>query len=112
MNTYTAFAVATAERAVKTFCQSLVALLLADGTDLLDTAWVDRLSVAGMAAVISVLTSVASAPVGGSGPSLVSEATVPPARDDAGAVPWVTVAAVAVVLVCVVWLIANVDVKV
>jgi hypothetical protein len=51
---------ATAERAVKTFAQTLAALLVADGTDLLNSAWVARLSVAGMAALVSVLTSVGS----------------------------------------------------
>jgi hypothetical protein len=81
MTTYKAFALAAIERAVKTFCQSLVALLIADGTDLVTTAWADRLAVAGMAALISILTSVASAPFGGSGPSLTTESTTPPAVD-------------------------------
>lgn len=81
MNTYAAFAVATLERAVKTFAQTLAALLVVDGTGLLNTAWTDRVSVAGMAALLSVLTSVASAPFGGSGPSLATEATTPPAVD-------------------------------
>jgi hypothetical protein len=81
VNTLTAFAVASLERAVKTFAQSLVALLVADGTNLLTTAWSDRLAVAGMAAVISVLTSVGSAPFGGTGPSLANEVTDPPAVD-------------------------------
>jgi hypothetical protein len=47
-------------RAVKTFAQSLAALLVADGTNLLNTAWSDRLSVAGMAALLSVLTTLGS----------------------------------------------------
>lgn len=79
--TYLSFAKATLERAVKTFAQALAALLLADGTGLLNTAWVDRLSVAGMAALLSVLTSVASAPFGGTGPSVSNEAIVPPPVD-------------------------------
>lgn len=83
MNTYTAFAVAAIERAVKTFAQTLAALLVADGLGVVGTAWGDRLNVAGMAAVVSVLTSVASAPFGGSGPSLGPEATTPPAVDPA-----------------------------
>ena len=67
------FAKATLERAVKTFAQVLAALLTADGTDILHTAWSDRLSVAAMAALLSVLTSVASAPIGGNGPSLANK---------------------------------------
>lgn len=70
-----AFGLATFERAVKTFAQTLAALLLADGTDLLTTNWATALSVAGMAAVISVLTSVGSGAVGESGPSLATEST-------------------------------------
>ena len=92
MNTYTAFAVATMERAVKTFAQTLAALLVVDGTGLLNTAWTDRVSVAGMAALLSVLTSVASAPFGGSGPSLATEKT-----DDGAAELWI-IAACAVVI--------------
>lgn len=72
-----AFLKATAERAVKTFAQALAALLVADGTDLLATDWAGRLSVAGMAAVVSVLTSVASSQIGGPGPSVTSAETLP-----------------------------------
>jgi len=68
-----AYAVATLERALKTFAQALVATLTASSTGLLDTDWAGALSLAGMATVLSVLTSVASAGVGGSGPSLADE---------------------------------------
>ena len=68
-----AFLKATLERAVKTFAQSLGALLVASGAGILDTDWGDRFSVAGMAAVVSVLTSVGSAHVGDDGPSLGGE---------------------------------------
>jgi hypothetical protein len=62
-----------AERAIKTFAQVLAALLTADGTGLLDTNWPGSLSTAGMAAVLSVLTSMASAAVGpNDSPSLVA----------------------------------------
>lgn len=71
------FWLATAERAGKTFAQALAALLIASGTDLLHTSWVDSLSTAGMAAVLSVLTSVAGAGVGSNGPSLGPETTKP-----------------------------------
>jgi len=72
-----AFAAAALERAVKTFAQTLAALLVADGAGLLETAWVADLSVAGMAAVVSVLTSVASNSVGSDGPSLTTEHVEP-----------------------------------
>ena len=68
---------AVAERAIKAFASSLAALLVADGTGLLDTAWTTDLSVAGMSAVVSVLLNVASAGVGPSGPSLVNESIDP-----------------------------------
>lgn len=48
----------TAERAVKTFAQSFGAVLIASGTGLLDVDWINALSVAGLATVISVATSV------------------------------------------------------
>lgn len=64
------FAKATIERAVKTFAQSAVALITANATGLLDVDWVQVASVSGLAALVSVLTSVASAPIGGDGPSL------------------------------------------
>lgn len=69
---------ALAERAVKTFCQALVAVLGAGATDLLSVGWGQALSVAGMAALLSVLTSVASAGFGnGDGPSLTGERLEP-----------------------------------
>lgn len=49
-----------AERGLKTFAQVLVATLTAAGTGLLDTDWGSALAVAGMAAVLSVVTSLAS----------------------------------------------------
>lgn len=73
LDNYRAFALATVERAVKTFAQVLGALLVADGTGIIGTHWADRLSVAGMATLLSVLTSVASAGVSGNGPSLSTE---------------------------------------
>lgn len=62
---------AAGERAVKTFAQTLAALLTAAGTGILDTDWQTSASVSGMAAVISLLTSIASdAFTDGTGPSL------------------------------------------
>ena len=52
------------ERAVKTFCQSLVAVLGAGSVGLLNVPWVTSLSTAGLAALLSLLTSVGSSPLG------------------------------------------------
>jgi Putative lactococcus lactis phage r1t holin len=60
------------ERAVKTFAQSLLAILSASGVGLFTVPWIAALSTAGLATVLSVLTSVASAPVGAqNSPSLL-----------------------------------------
>ena len=64
---------ATAERSVKTFAQTAAALLVAAGTGLLDSDWQTTGSVAGMAALLSVLTSVGSSSFGHPGPSLTTE---------------------------------------
>ncbi|MGH3904772.1 MAG: holin [Pseudonocardiaceae bacterium] len=52
------------ERAFKTFAQTLVALFSISGVGLLDAPWTSALSAAGMAAVLSVLTSMTSEPMG------------------------------------------------
>lgn len=57
----TAFWAGAAERAIKTFAQSLVAVLGVAGTGLLTVDWVSTLSVAGAAALASLLTSIGSA---------------------------------------------------
>lgn len=68
------FAKATLERAIKTFAQAAVALLVGDQAGIVGVDWVSVASVAGLAAVVSVLTSIASAGVGDSeSPSLVDE---------------------------------------
>jgi hypothetical protein len=62
------------ERAVKTFAQALVAVLGAGATNLIEVPWGGALAAAGFAALLSVLTSVASAPWGDPAtPSLVTE---------------------------------------
>lgn len=53
-----------AERAVKTFCQAAAALLVGDGLGVVTVDWWHVLDVAALAALVSVLTSVASAPFG------------------------------------------------
>jgi hypothetical protein len=67
----------TLERAMKTFCQTLVAVLGAGSVGLLNAAWTTSLSTAGMAALLSVLTSAGSAPLGKPG----SPSLVPPQRE-------------------------------
>lgn len=72
------FWVAAGERAVKTFAQSLVALFVA-GVTVLTIDWQQALAVSATAAVVSVLTSVASVRLGSfEGPSLAGEAVVEP----------------------------------
>ncbi|MGN6299700.1 MAG: holin [Angustibacter sp.] len=68
-----AFLAAAGERALKTFAQTLAALLAAGGAGVLDVDWLGGLSVAASAAVVSLLSSVASGGVGAPGPSLTSE---------------------------------------
>jgi hypothetical protein len=53
-----------AERAIKTFAQSAVAVLTAGATGVLDVDWVNVLSVSLLATIVSILTSVASGNVG------------------------------------------------
>ncbi len=79
---------AAGERAIKTFAQAEAALLVADGTGILNTDWTSSLSAAGMAAVISLLTSVASdAVTAGDGPSL-NNAEVLPVKVDPDRAPY------------------------
>lgn len=62
------------ERAIKTFAQTLVALLGATAVDVMSVGWVQLLSVAAGAALVSVLTSIASSGFGSTnGPSLAGE---------------------------------------
>jgi hypothetical protein len=72
------FLKATAERAIKTFIQVLVAGLGTAQIGVLDLAWEQSLSLAASAAVLSILTSLGSANLGGkAGPSLAGETTKP-----------------------------------
>lgn len=68
-----AFWKAAAERAVKTVAQSAVALIAANATGLLDIDWVQLGSVAGLAGLVSILTSIGSDAATGNGPSLANE---------------------------------------
>lgn len=58
-----AFWTAAAERALKTFAQTAVALLGVDTFGLLDVDWTTTASAAGLAALISLLTSIGTAGV-------------------------------------------------
>lgn len=71
-----AFLKAVLERAVKTFAQALAALLASNGAGILDTDWTSSLSVAGMAAVVSILMSFGSDLITGDGPSLTNAEVV------------------------------------
>lgn len=62
---------ATAERAAKTFAQTAVSGFTANQVGIIDAPWGPVASLAGMAAVLSVLSSIASARAGG-GPSLTN----------------------------------------
>ncbi|MGG6652022.1 UNVERIFIED_CONTAM: holin [Salmonella enterica subsp. enterica serovar Weltevreden] len=60
------------ERAGRTAAQSAVGILTVDATGLLDIDWAGVASVVGLAAIVSVLTSIAGSQVGTAGdPSLV-----------------------------------------
>lgn len=63
------------ERAIKTAAQTAVALLLVSSTTgVLDVDWAQTASVAGLAAIVSILTSVAGRDIGKHGdPSLISD---------------------------------------
>ncbi len=69
---------AVAERGIKTFCQAAAAMLAANGLGVLEADWIGVLSASGMAALISVLTSIGSGAVGESGPSLGGGETLKP----------------------------------
>lgn len=70
----TSFWKADSERAVKTFAQASLALLTGDGLGVLDVNWGDIASVGALAAIASILTSIASAPFGPVGsPSVVED---------------------------------------
>jgi hypothetical protein len=67
------FALAAAERAVKTFAQTALSYFVVGTTGLLDLDYAALASVSGAAAVASILTSIVSSGVNGSGPSLAGE---------------------------------------
>ena len=64
------------ERCLKTFAQALVAALGAGAVDVLSVPWGAALSVAAGAAVVSLLTSIASAGAANPGPAAFGPETV------------------------------------
>jgi hypothetical protein len=66
-----------AERAIKTFAQSALATLGLGTLDVLTVNWVGVVSIGAGAALISVLTSVASEPVGVGGTASLTKAVEP-----------------------------------
>lgn len=73
------YLVDVAERAVKTAAQAAVGVLGVDALGVLDVDWAGVASVSGLAAVLSVLTSIASTGFGVKGTaSAVSETPVRP----------------------------------
>ena len=84
MSSYTTreFWEGTAERAIKTFAQSLLGVLMGGASGLLDVDWVAALSVAGLATVGSVLTSLATPDftAGGADPGADGLQAVPQAQ--------------------------------
>jgi hypothetical protein len=87
MFTYRFWQLAT-ERAVKTFAQSLLAILSVAGVGFITAPWTTALSTAAMAAVLSVLTSMASAPMGEpDSPSLLPAASTSPSPAAKTSVP-------------------------
>lgn len=70
------FLEAVAERALKTFVQTLLALVGTDSIGILNVDILAAAQVAGSAALLSVLTSFASSKVGDKTPSLAKENTL------------------------------------
>ncbi|WP_270227729.1 holin [Lactococcus garvieae] len=60
------------ERAVKTFAQSMVAVMTAGATGILDVDWINALSVSLLATIVSVLTSIGSGTVGDQSTSVIN----------------------------------------
>jgi hypothetical protein len=75
MLTDKAFWTATAERAIRTFAQTLIATLGLDTTDVLNVPWERGITLATTAALLSVLTSLATTGTGRGGPGLTETTT-------------------------------------
>ncbi|WP_228979735.1 holin [Streptomyces sp. DH12] len=73
--TTSAFWKATAERMVRTFAQAVLGAVGADQLGILDVDWGQAAGVGGLAAVLALLTAVATAGVGPSGPGVTETPT-------------------------------------
>jgi hypothetical protein len=74
-----AFLIATVERAIRSFAASLASLLTASGAGILETDWGEKFSVAGMAALVTVLLAISGGTFGkGDGPSFTGEEKLAP----------------------------------
>ncbi|MER5882726.1 holin [Streptomyces sp. NPDC001941] len=69
-----AFWKAAFERAVRTFAQGTIGAIGAGALSILDVDWGEAAGVGGLAAVLSVLTSVATSGVGRPGPGITETA--------------------------------------
>ena len=74
MNEYGKWALAALTRAIKTFAQTAVSLIGTGAVGFTDLDWVQIASVAGVAAVVSLLTSVAGLPEVADGKSPLASA--------------------------------------
>jgi hypothetical protein len=72
-----------AERAIKTFAQTMIAFLGADAFNVIDADWTEALSIALGAVVLSVLTSLLSIKLGGNGTASATNAVVTSSYADA-----------------------------
>lgn len=72
------FWIAASERAIKTFAQTLVALIGTGAVGVMDIDWLQMLGISATATILSILSSVASANFGANpGPSLADETIEP-----------------------------------
>jgi r1t holin len=70
MFTDSAFWLATVERAIRTFAQTLIATLGLDTTDIINVPWERGLALAASSALLAVLTAIATGRTGPNGPGL------------------------------------------
>ena len=75
-----AFWAAAGERSIKTAAQTAVSLLVVGATGVLDADWQAVASASGLAAVVSLLTSIGSDAATGDGPSLTGAEVIDAAR--------------------------------
>ena len=83
------FWLSTFERSVKTFAQAAVALIGTGAAGVTELDWAQIGSVSLVAALVSVLTSLASDRIGQPGPSLVKETVEVPVEVTAASAPFV-----------------------